>query len=186
MSAEHFTHSPVLHRIFGRAVSIDPLELFSTVKNEIPTEIQPTRITQAVDYLHANYLRPDDPIVELHSSFYDVRMILHAGLDNTHPPLDTQEALGVATHAKTLQLLARIALCPSVYYRERIWADSSIIQVESREHLTAAPGFLPEERIGKGCPFAGDNLQKKLYPIFFKYASWAAQFCVYDYYEDRS
>lgn len=185
MSAEHFTHSPTLHRIFGRAVSIGPLDLFNAVKDTPPTEIQPTRITQAVDYLHANYLKPSDPILEIHSSFYDVRVIMHAALDTTNPPLDMQEALDVAAHRRTTLLMARIALVPSVYYIERILEEPAIMTIPTREYMDIEPGILPDERMGKGCPFAGDNPDRKLYPIFLKYAAWAAKFCVYDYYEDR-
>ncbi len=186
MAAEQFTHSPVLHRVFGRVVSVDPWELFTIVNNQLPNEIQPTRITQAVDYLHDNHMAPEDPILELHSSFYDVRMMFHAALDSAGPPLEMQEALGVATHERTARFLARIALTPSVYYTERIQEDPSIMLLPSREYLDIKPRILPEHRIGKGCPFAGDNAEKRLYPIFLKYAAWAAQFCAYDYYIERS
>ena len=166
MSATHYIHDPTLHRVFGRAVNIDPSSLFNAVKDEPPTELQPTRITQAVDYLRENHLRPDDPILELHSSFYDVRMIMHTALDNADPPLSIQEALGVATHDRSSKLMAQLALCPSEYYTDHILEDPSILLIESRQYVDIVPGILPDRRIGKGCPFAGDNLEKSFTQFF--------------------
>lgn len=185
MSATQYTHDPTLHRVFGHVVNVDPLSLLESVMNEEPTEIQPTRVTQAVDYLRDHHLRPGDPTLELHSSLLDVRMIMRTAIDNDDT-LDIQEALGAATHERSARLMTKLALCPSEYYREQIWGDPSILYIQSREYLAIAPGILPDHRIGKGCPFAGDNPEQRLYPIFLKYASWAMQFCTYDYYEEKS
>lgn len=186
MSANFFTHDPTLHRVFGHAISIEPGSLYATLKDIPRTKIQPTLVTQAVDYLRDNHLREHDPTLEMHSSLLDVRMLTHTALDTMQPPLPLEEALAVADDERTAHVLAQIALVPSEYYREKVWSDPSIITIEAKKYMAIAPGILPNERMGKGCPFAGDNPEKKLYPIFLKYASWAAKLCTYEYYHDRS
>lgn len=184
-SGNFYTDDPTLHRVFGRVADTDPLAILTAAKNEPPTAVRPNLALRALDYLRENHISPGDPTLELYSSFLDVRMIVTAGMNNTIPPLDKQEALGVARHSKTAHFLAEMALHPSEDYTPLVLNNPGAVVVGSRQYLALEPPDALDYSVGKGCPFAGDNPAKKRYPIFLKYASWVAQFSAHEYFEEK-
>ena len=170
--------------LFGYAVKHEPISLYATMGEPLPSRLGGRATRFIVDQLHQEKGRtvPSEVTSLLEHGITDTQNLLHdhfVQLAGAHGPA-AAEAFG--RHETTVRTVAQLALrteesmrgAIDSHERHDVVADAFLAD-ESALHIK--PGRLvPHEH--HGCPLAGHDGELDIDPLFTRFVGWTSTLCV--------
>lgn len=171
------TDEPYLEqrRLFGEAISRDPLELAVQYAAIRPLSLG-NEVTKGI--IGCDTLFGTDEEIE-------ARFQLREGIKETYlffecvleSDLSSEEQHLAARHPRTFRRLVELAMHSDhdavVATGDHGYADNNYILSEDRKYITVAR--LPLTRPEDGCPFAGNNRTGAMDPLFKRFTTWTTR-----------